>query len=100
MESSRDLYGCCRRCEHRDIRLFEPQGIPLESESSQHEREEQKFVPYQVASEIPRKIRQQRNNAAKLGATEVAHKVLDELLIQWLLVLPWRQRNIRECRND
>lgn len=47
-------------------------GIPLESESSQHEREEQKFVPYQVASEIPRKIRQQRNNAAKLGATEVA----------------------------
>lgn len=57
-------------------------------------------MPYQVASEIPRKIRQQRNNAAKLGATEVAHMVLDELLIQWLLVLPWRQRNIRECRND
>src|SRR6266481_3906646 len=24
--------------------------------------------------------------------------VHDEFLIQWVLVLPWRQRNIRECR--
>lgn len=29
---------------------------------------------------------------------DVAILVRDELLIKWLLVLPWRQRNIRECR--
>jgi integrase len=73
-------------------------GIPYEPESSRRERKERKYLPYETVSDIPRRIREKRKKATKLGSTEVARVVHDELLIQWLLLLPWRQRNIRECR--
>src|SRR5216683_6389456 len=38
------------------------------------------------------------SKSAKQGSEELARLLHDELIIQWLLILPWRQRNIRECR--
>ena len=47
---------------------------------------------------IPDLIRAQRPKVAKKGAKKFALLVQEELMMRWLPVLPWRQRNIRECR--
>ena len=73
-------------------------GIPFEPESSRRERKERKYLPYETVADIPRLIREKRKDAAKIGAAELAYVVHDALVMQWLVVLPWRQRNIRECR--
>jgi Phage integrase family len=49
-------------------------------------------------SAIPQSIRRERNHIPKDHEKAKALSVRDELLIQWFLVLPWRQRNVRECR--
>ena len=72
-------------------------GIPYEPESSRRERKERKYLPYDTLAQIPGCIRALRNKSAK-GSYEFARLLQDEIVIQWLLILPWRQRNIRECR--
>jgi hypothetical protein len=57
-----------------------------------------KCLEYKVIESIPRKIHAERSAAAKKGVDHVALLAMGELLIRWLTVLPWRQRNIRECR--
>jgi integrase len=73
-------------------------GIPYEPESSRRERKERKYLPYDTLAQIPGRIRAVRKKSAKQGSEEIARLLHDELVIQWLLILPWRQRNIRECR--
>jgi integrase len=73
-------------------------GIPLEPESQRRERKERKYLPYATAADIPRRIHETRLEAATRGVKDLAWVVRDELLMKWLVVLPWRQRNIRECR--
>jgi integrase len=68
-----------------------------EAESSRRERKERKYLPYDILAQIPGQIRAVRNKSAK-ASYEFARLLQDELVIQWLLILPWRQRNIRECR--
>ena len=34
----------------------------------------------------------------KKSSRFVAQLAMEELMLKWLLILPWRQRNIRECR--
>ena len=74
------------------------QGIPAEPESQLRERKERKYLDYDTLADIPRRIHQTRQEAATHGAKPLAWAVHDELLMQWLVVLIWRQRNIRECR--
>jgi integrase len=74
------------------------QGIPFEPESRRRERKERKYLPYDIVADIPRRIHETQTEAATRGAKELAQAVHDELLMKWLTVLPWRQRNIRECR--
>jgi integrase len=73
-------------------------GIPHESESAQRERKERKYLPYEILQNVPHRIHQTRQDAAKESAKALAIVVRNELLMQWIVVLPWRQRNIRECR--
>lgn len=74
-------------------------GIPYEPESNRRERKERKYLPYDTLAQIPGRIRALRNKSAnKATEEEFARLLHDELVIQWLLILPWRQRNIRECR--
>ena len=61
-------------------------------------RKEEKYLPYDVLSGIPDMIRRERSGLPQSHDKAIALSVRDELVIQWLLVLPWRQRNIRECR--
>lgn len=72
-------------------------GIPYEAESSRRERKERKYLPYDTLAQIPGQIRVVRNKSAR-ASYEFLRLLHDELVIQWLLILPWRQRNIRECR--
>jgi hypothetical protein len=72
--------------------------IPEDSGAEALQRKEEKYLPYGVLSGIPEMIRRERSGIPQSHHKAIALSVRDELVIQWLLVLPWRQRNIRECR--
>lgn len=61
-------------------------------------RKAKKYLDYAVLESIPAKVRAAHKVEAKHGERHIARLVMGELMIAWMLVLPWRQRNIRECR--
>ena len=67
-----------------------------DEDAKRQKRKLDKTLPYDTLAEIPAKIHALRNSG--LRPYELALLVHDELLMQWLITLPWRQRNIRECR--
>lgn len=73
-------------------------SIPEDSGAEALRRKEEKYLPYSILSAIPERIRKERGRIPKDHHKAIALSVRDELLIQWFLVLPWRQRNVRECR--
>lgn len=76
-------------------------GIPPEDESERKERKAKKFVEYQLLETIPERIRALRTafeKGRKRDIKRVARLAQEELMLRWLLILPWRQRNLRECR--
>ncbi len=72
----------------KDLRRDDPQQL--------EDCKAAKYAPYTDLSRIPAMIR------AEFDATEdlisKAWFVHDELLMSWWVAMPWRQRNIRECR--
>src|ERR1700761_5864175 len=65
------------------------------------QRKAEKYVGYEVLEAIPDKmhsVREAYERKKGKNIKHVARLAMKELMIQWLLVLPWRQRNIRECR--
>ena len=102
------LYAALRhnpRYKEHDFKWFEKltRSISPPSEEGIAERKATKYLPYAAAEQIPLKINEQRAQALKAGAPASADKrlalsVRDELLMKWLIVQPWRQRNLRECR--
>ena len=83
-----------------DLSWFKPMldSLPTEPESELKKRRAARCLDYQVVESIPAKLRAERPAAAKKGIYRVALLVKEELLMKWLTALPWRQRNIRECR--
>jgi hypothetical protein len=83
-----------------DRTWFKPllDGIPVEPKTALKQRKAQKYLPHRLVQEIPAMIRAGRPAAAKRGRKQLAILARNELLISWLTVLPWRQRNVRECR--
>ncbi len=71
--------------------------LPLDDESALLERKARKYVPYGLLCKVPSQIREIRVSK-RCNPKRVSRLVHDALLISWLTVLPWRQRNIRECR--
>jgi integrase len=71
--------------------------VPEDDKSLIREKKARKYVAFDVLQKIPEAIRAARENLQgdEVKAAKFAH---DELLIRWLTTLPWRQRNIRECR--
>jgi hypothetical protein len=58
-------------------------------------------VDYNSLFQIPQKIREEATGkiaTTDANAKKMALAVRNELLMAWLVVLPWRQRNLRECR--
>lgn len=85
---------------HRMINLdwFDPllSSIPIESKSERKKRKAYKYLEYSVLEQIPNLIRLERAKTRK--SMLVSRLAMRELLMKWLITLPWRQLNIRECR--
>lgn len=83
-----------------DLGWFKPllEGIPCDSDSVRNKRKAERCVEYSVIQDILAKIHATRVRARKRGRKQFALVVRNELIIRWLSVLIWRQRNIRECR--
>ena len=73
-------------------------SIPVEPESEVRMRKAAKYLEYRVIEAIPAKIHAERPIAAKQGIEHLSRSAMEELLMKWLIILVWRQRNIRECR--
>ena len=72
--------------------------LPEDDPNELQLRKESKYLPHATLAAIPGAIRANRSAAARRGSKDLAIDVRDELLMKWLVTLPWRQRNIRECR--
>jgi integrase len=75
-------------------------GIPIDEPSELQEKRLAKQVPYNLVESITEKIHRERRTAVLKGNVALALCVRNELIMLWLTVLPWRQRNIRECRIE
>lgn len=82
-----------------DLSWFKPllESLPVEPESERRMRKAKKYLEYSDMEAIPAKIHAERLPAT--GSRKPAEVLaMEELLFRWLLALPWRQLNIRECR--
>ncbi len=76
-------------------------SIPTEPDSERKQRKTQKYVEYKVLEAIPDRIRAEKNayeRRKRKNPKRVASLAMEELVIRWLTILPWRQRNLRACR--
>lgn len=73
-------------------------SLPIEAESEKERRKAAKFLEYSVVEAIPAKIHAERMVIAKANTNPISRVAMEELLMKWIAILPWRQRNIRECR--
>ena len=72
--------------------------LPNGQDSRTKEKKDHKWVPYQTLVRIPDQIRRDLAATADLTKKAKAAMVRDAMLIALLTTLPWRQRNVRECR--
>ncbi len=73
-------------------------GIEIETDTQREKRRQKHYLEYDVLASIPAQIRAAMQKSTKKAPRSLAMLAMTELLIRWLLVLPWRQRNLRECR--
>lgn len=73
-------------------------SIPVELESERRRRKAAKYLDYSALESIPSMIRESRLASRSASNSDVSELVMHELLMRWLTILPWRQRNLRECR--
>jgi integrase len=69
-----------------------------EDELLVREAKERRWVDYDDLEELPEMMRRNTEGRCKKGTAQFAAAMRDILLIKWLLILPWRQRNFREAR--
>jgi hypothetical protein len=83
-----------------DIDWFTPllESLPTEGETELKKRKAERYLEYSVVESIPAAIHSGRTAAEKKGIVQVARLTTEELLMKWIITLPWRQRNIREMR--
>lgn len=73
-------------------------GIPIEHDSEIRKRKAAKFLEYSALESVVEHIHSERSSAEKKNEKHAALLCMEELLMRWLITLPWRQRNIRELR--
>ena len=72
--------------------------LPIEDYAQIKERKERRRVPYDELARIPDQILREVATRADLSPKRRSAMARDALLIRWFTVLPWRQRNVRECK--
>jgi integrase len=74
-------------------------SLPTEPKSELKNRKAKKYLEYSTVESIPGKLRAERSVMERKNKPRLeARLTKEELIIQWLITLPWRQRNLRECR--
>jgi integrase len=73
-------------------------NVPREHEDEARARKAQKCLSYSELQKIPPLLREARERGLHLTRRQRALLFHDELLIEWMLFFPWRQRNLREAR--
>ncbi len=73
-------------------------GLRRESPDQARQRKAAKWIDYELLEEIPAGIRARAEALRGDRGQQVATLRRDELIFTWLLILPWRSRNLRECR--
>jgi hypothetical protein len=69
-----------------------------ESPAQIRQRKAAKWVDYELLEQIPARIRARAEALGPHQSRQLATLRRDELIFTWLLILPWRSRNLRECR--
>jgi integrase len=71
-------------------------SLPPATQGRTQQLKAQKWVDYDELSKIPDRILEDARRTGDLR--QKALLVRGALMLQWLLILPWRQRNVRQCR--
>ena len=69
-----------------------------DAEIQKQEAKVLKWVGYDILCQIPARLREERLGIENRDNRRAALLSRNELLMTWLTVLPWRQRNLRECK--
>jgi integrase len=72
--------------------------LPHDPEDSIKEAKERKWVDYELLKQIPDKIRRQVTEIRNPGREQLALIARDELLMSWIVLMPWRKRNFCEMK--
>jgi len=72
--------------------------LPRESYRFTKETKDRKWVDRSELALVPKKIRDEADKRYKADPRNYALAVRNQLIITWLIILPWRQRNLRECK--
>ena len=72
--------------------------LPRDIEGRRRERKGLKWVTFDDLTQVPGQIIRETDELIGLGENSRASRFRSAFLIQWLVTLPWRQRNIRECK--
>jgi integrase len=70
--------------------------LPVEVEGRIELRKARKFVDYDELSKVPGRILEYARRSVEPKRRASLYR--DALMVLWLLVLPWRQKNLRKCR--
>jgi integrase len=73
-------------------------SITVDTQDVITDRKAKKYIPYALADSIPGLIRAKKTKLKEPNSRHLAIYARNELLMLWILLLPWRQRNIRELR--
>ena len=73
------------------------ESLPMVDQERQQRRKLEKWVPFDKLKTIPGLLRVERSKA-DVDPNTSAVLARDELMMKFLTVLPWRQRNLREAR--
>jgi len=109
------LFAAMRRCPPFDsIDLSWSSNfmscLPRSCERGIGDRKARQYLPYSALETIPDQIRAERYQEVKgisrlesrektrRGLERIARLSMEELLMRWLTILPWRNANIRNCR--
>ena len=88
--------------KHNDYEWFDElvNGIEPEPESASRDRKDKKYISWNDLAKIPDLIARDRKRTDPSKVQVIAKLFHDELLMRWILEMPWRQRNLREAELE
>ncbi len=99
------LHAAVKKCRHppvagKDFHWIRElmREVRRESPDQIRQRKAAKWIEYELLEQIPARIRARAEARRRHWGRQFATIRRDELIFTGLLILPWRSRNLRECR--